>query len=82
MKFKIGDKVRFLNEPGGGIVTKIISPSMVNVSIEEGFDIPTMTSELLLSTQPEDKANIFHKEINVSNETQTSEPNKSSDFES
>jgi hypothetical protein len=47
MKFKPGDKVKFLNDSGGGIITKIISPQMVSVAIEEGFEVPTMTSELL-----------------------------------
>ena len=47
MKFKVGDRVKFLNESGGGIVSKIIGPSLVNVSISDGFDIPYMTSELL-----------------------------------
>ncbi|HRS54495.1 MAG TPA: DUF2027 domain-containing protein, partial [Bacteroidales bacterium] len=48
MKFKIGDKVKFLNEKGEGIVTKIISYNMVGVSIEEGFEIPTLVSDILL----------------------------------
>lgn len=47
MKFKVGDRVKFLNESGGGIISKIISPGLVNVAIEDGFEIPTMTSELL-----------------------------------
>lgn len=47
MKFKVGDKVKFLNEPGGGIVSRIISPGMVNVAIEDGFEIPTMTGDLI-----------------------------------
>jgi len=47
MKFKIGDKVKFLNSTGGGIVTRIISPTLVNVMIEDGFEIPTITSELV-----------------------------------
>jgi hypothetical protein len=47
MKFNVGDRVRFLNQSGGGIVTKIISPQLVSVAIEDGFEIPTMTSELL-----------------------------------
>nr|MCU0517076.1 hypothetical protein [Oscillatoria sp. Prado101] len=41
-----GDKVKFLNQPGGGIVSKIISKTMVNVMIADGFEIPTLTSEL------------------------------------
>ena len=48
MKFKIGDKVKFLNESGGGIVSEIVSPSMVKVAVEDGFDIPYMTHDLVL----------------------------------
>ncbi|MDZ7740499.1 MAG: DUF2027 domain-containing protein [Bacteroidota bacterium] len=47
MKFKVGDRVNFLNEKGGGVVKKILSPTLVNVEIEEGFDVPVMTSELV-----------------------------------
>ena len=55
MKFNIGDKVKFLNTKGGGIVSKIISPSMVNVMIEDGFEIPTVTNELV-KIEPQGKA--------------------------
>ncbi len=48
MKFKVGDKVKFLNEKGGGIVSKILSSSMVNVAIDDGFDLPVMASDLIL----------------------------------
>ncbi len=47
MAYNIGDKVKFLNEEGGGFVTKVISPSMVEVSIQDGFSIPYSTTELL-----------------------------------
>ena len=47
MKFQPGDKVRFLNTSGGGVVTKIISPSLVSVAIEDGFEIPTLINELI-----------------------------------
>ena len=39
MEFRTGDKVKFLNQTGGGIISKIISPSMVKVAIEDGFEI-------------------------------------------
>jgi len=48
--FKIGDKVKFLNETGGGIVRDIVDPDMVMVETEDGFEIPFMTSELLHTT--------------------------------
>lgn len=47
MKLTIGQKVKFLNEVGGGIVTKIISPTMVNVTTEDGFDMPYLSSDLI-----------------------------------
>jgi len=61
MKFNIGDKVKFLNEEGGGFVTKIISPAMVEVSIEDGFNIPYSTKDLL-KVDKEDKASKFFDE--------------------
>jgi|LZCG01.1.fsa_nt_gb hypothetical protein len=51
MKFHVGDKVRFLNEQGGGVVSKIINSNLVHVAIEEGFDIPVLPGELVLVDQ-------------------------------
>ncbi|MBK7174815.1 MAG: DUF2027 domain-containing protein [Bacteroidales bacterium] len=48
MNFKPGDRVRFLNTKGGGTVAKIINSFMVSVAIEDGFEIPTLTSELVI----------------------------------
>nr|NQU93253.1 DUF2027 domain-containing protein [Bacteroidota bacterium] len=47
MKFKVGDRVKFLNEHGGGIISKVISSNLVHVKIEDGFEIPTMSNELV-----------------------------------
>lgn len=47
MKIKVGDRVKFLNEQGGGVVSKILNSTMVNVAIEDGFEIPTRISELI-----------------------------------
>lgn len=47
MELKVGDKVRFLNELGGGIITGLISTSMVQVAIEEGFEVPVMVTDLI-----------------------------------
>ena len=47
-KFQIGDKVNFLNSTGGGTVKKIIDTRMVEVTIEDGFDIPVLMSDLVL----------------------------------
>lgn len=48
MKFKIGDKVKFLNEKGEGVINKIINKTTVGVIIEDGFEIPFAISELLI----------------------------------
>jgi hypothetical protein len=47
MGYKIGDKVKFVNEKGGGVITGILSSSRVNVSIEDGFEIPYNISDLI-----------------------------------
>lgn len=47
MELKVGDKVRFLNEKGGGIVTALLSTTMVQVAIEEGFEVPVMVNDLV-----------------------------------
>ncbi len=47
MKFKLGDKVKFLNEKGEGIVNQIINSSSVEVTIDD-FEIPCLISELIL----------------------------------
>ena len=47
MELKIGDKVRYLNAKGGGIVAKIINAQLVEVKDESGFNIPFQKSELV-----------------------------------
>lgn len=47
MKFKVGDKVRFLNTTGGGTIVKEINAFMVSVAIDDGFEIPTLINELV-----------------------------------
>ena len=66
MRFKVGDKVKFLNETGGGVVSKIISPSMVNVMIADGFEMPTMTGELIRIDESGAVASMFDEDFGVS----------------
>ena len=47
MTLKPGDKVKFLNEAGGGYVHKIVSPTMAEITTGDGFTIPYSTTELL-----------------------------------
>ena len=45
---KSGDKVRFLNAVGGGIVKSVINKTMVSVEDYDGFEVPTLISELVV----------------------------------
>lgn len=45
MALKVGDKVRFLNAQGGGVVSKIVDRDTVLVTDESGFDFPTKVRE-------------------------------------
>ena len=45
---KIGDKVRFLSEVGGGIVTGFQGKDIVLVQDEDGFDIPMQMRECVV----------------------------------
>lgn len=47
---KVGDRVKFMNDVGGGIVTKVISKSMVHVENDDGFEIPTLVADLVVVT--------------------------------
>jgi len=55
MKCGIGDKVRFLNDVGGGTVTKIIDKRTVAVQTDDGFEIPALDSELVIIGQGDEK---------------------------
>ena len=73
----VGDKVKFLNTSGGGIVARVIDTRMVSILIEDGFEIPTMISELI-KIEPNDPAGRFFEEhYNIDlpkNETEPEEP--------
>lgn len=45
---KIGDRVRFLSETGGGVVAGFQSKNIVLVEDEDGFQIPTPVSEVVV----------------------------------
>lgn len=45
---KVGDKVRFLNDVGGGIVKAIKPNGFVSVEGEDGFDIPCYVEDLVV----------------------------------
>lgn len=48
MSVSVGDKVRFLNEVGGGVVTSKKNNQLVNVLQEDGFEVPMLITELVV----------------------------------
>lgn len=45
---KIGDKVRFLSETGGGVVSGFQGNNIVLVEDEDGFQIPVRTNDVVV----------------------------------
>jgi hypothetical protein len=65
MAIKVGDKVKFLNATGGGVVCKIIDSRLVSVAIEGGFEIPVQTSELLVIESADPGSRFFYESFDV-----------------
>ncbi len=63
-KINKGDIVRFLNEKGEGKVTRIIK-DIAYVLIEDGFEIPVSTKELVLIEKSSDDENILRFETDT-----------------
>jgi hypothetical protein len=47
MVLKVGDRVKFLNAVGGGKITGFVSPKVANVEDDQGFEVPSLISELV-----------------------------------
>lgn len=75
MKFKIGDKVNFLDEVGGGEVTAIIDSRLVKVRTKDGFEMPVLSSNLIIDqrSQPEEKKPVVVIPSNISDDKQVKE---------
>lgn len=80
MELRIGDKVKFLNDTGGGIVVNIIDNEKALVQIEDGFEIPVLISQLikdLLSGAKQDET--FHQStISLNSQTKYMQEKKES----
>ena len=55
MSVQIGDKVRFLNTVGGGIVRRFIDKNIVSVEEEDGFETPVLIRECVIIESAESK---------------------------
>lgn len=72
MNFNIGSKVKFLNDTGGGTVTKILDKKNVMVLTEYEFEIPIDVNELMLVEAVKEKTNDMpHIEPQVDEENTT-----------
>lgn len=68
MSFQVGDKVRFLNAVGYGVVTKIIDKKKFQIENEFGFEEIYNINELVVEGSKEDynKDNLFsNKELKI-----------------
>ena len=55
MKVKKGDRVRFLNDVGSGIVVRLLSSEEVLVEDDNGFEYPYPISEVILIDQNQEE---------------------------
>lgn len=82
MKLTIGQKVKFLNEIGGGVVSKIISPTMVNVTTDDGFDMPYLACDLIPAFSSDTVGKMFNaSEDSFSSIESPEEPDNEVEFE-
>ncbi len=58
-KYQLGDQVKFLNQIGGGIVTKI-TDDFVFVQDDSGFDIPMQPEELIRMADQKGAGKLFN----------------------
>lgn len=61
-KFEIGDKVKFLNQVGGGVVTKVTN-DFVFVEDETGFDVPMTPGELIRMADMQGAGKMFNQKV-------------------
>lgn len=67
MKFKVGDKVRFMAEKGGGVIVRFSGKDTVHVEIEDGFELQLKSSEILLDESNSTIINRENMQINENN---------------
>jgi len=79
MRIKVGDRVRFLNDVGGGRVKQLLDNKMVEIQTKDGWDMPYLISELVVipddpnqepfraESKPVYSDNVQSKKMNTSN---------------
>ncbi|PLW91847.1 MAG: hypothetical protein C0592_13830 [Marinilabiliales bacterium] len=59
--FRKGDKVRFLNTTGSGVIARVTSDGVIYVNIGDGFEIPCEDRDLVLIDSDESASKVFSK---------------------
>lgn len=67
---KIGDRVRFLNAVGGGVVTQIQGKGVVLVEGEDGFEIPVLARECVVVSSANNRESVSKADTSSHNDTQ------------
>lgn len=62
-EIRIGDRVKFLDDVGTGVVTAIVDKDLVMVKTDEGFEYPVIKNELLVTSISEDEVGTDPEEI-------------------
>ena len=63
MSIQIGDKVRFLNSVGGGVVRGFRGKDQVLVEDEDGFEVPALIKECVVVGSCEGNGYNFMKNL-------------------
>jgi len=66
MEIQVGDKVRFLNDVGGGTVSRIIDRKNVMVTNEYGFEVPSPVQQLVIIEQADNYTETIKKDTKQS----------------
>lgn len=75
MKFRIGEKVKFLNDTSKGIITGFMNEKIVLVKIEEGFEVPVLKDEIIPTGDSIEYSESFSMQDNETNNDQGDEKN-------
>ena len=72
MNFKIGEKIGFLFEKGGGTIIKIEGPTLIKVLDDTGFERPMLINEIVKIHSVDYKLDNFNKDVNDDESLSTS----------
>ena len=72
MNFKIGEKISFLLEKGGGTIIKIEGPNRIIVLDDSGFDRPFFINEIVKIHSIDYELDNFNKDVNDDESLSTS----------